>query len=57
LGLDDQLSARELVAQAGIVAVQLLDLSGRGIRLRPPPFRRERSLIGRAELLTPARDY
>ena len=57
LGLDDQFSALELVAQTGVVAVQLLDLSCRGIRLRPPPFWRERRLIGHADLLAPACDH
>ena len=57
LGVDDQLGASELAAQAGVVALQLLDLSRRRVRLRPPLFRRERRLIGRTELLAPARDH
>jgi hypothetical protein len=37
-GFDDQLSALELAALTGDVAVQMLDLPGRGVRLWPPPF-------------------
>jgi hypothetical protein len=57
LGVDDQVGALELVAQTGIVALQLLDLPCRGIRLRPTPFWGERRLIGNANLLAPARDH
>jgi hypothetical protein len=46
--------AFELVAQTRVVALQLLHLSCRGIRLWPPPFRGERRLIGHADLLSPA---
>src|SRR5271169_6773645 len=57
LGVDDQLSAFELVAQTSVVALQLLDLSCRGIRLWPPSFWSERRLICHADLLAPARDH
>jgi hypothetical protein len=57
LGVDDQFSTLELVAQTGVVALQLLNLSCRGIRLRSPPFWRERRLIGHADLLAPACDH
>jgi hypothetical protein len=57
LGVDDQLSAIELAAQTGDVAVQMLDLPGRGVRFRPPPLRRQRRPIGRLDLLAPARDH
>src|ERR1019366_4001506 len=57
LGVDDQFSTLELVAQMGVVALQLLDLSCRWIRLRSPLFWSERRLIGRADLLAPARDH
>jgi hypothetical protein len=38
LGVDDQFSALELVAQTRVIALQLLHLSCRGIRLWPPLF-------------------
>src|SRR6202158_5738815 len=53
LGVDDQLSAFELVAQTSVVALQLLDLSCRGIRLWPPSFWSERRLVCQADLLAP----
>jgi hypothetical protein len=57
LGVDDQLSAFELVAQTSVVALQLLDLSCRGIRLWPPSFWSERCLICPADLLAAARNH
>jgi hypothetical protein len=48
LSVDDQFSAPEPVAQTRVVALQLLHLSCRGIRLWPPPFQGERRLIGHA---------
>jgi len=46
LGIDNQFGALELVAQTSVVALQLLDLSCRSIRLRSPLSWRERRLIG-----------
>ena len=44
-------SARSsLWRRPSVVALQLLDLSCRGIRLWPPPFWRQRRLIGHADL-------
>ena len=57
LGVDDQLSAIELAAQTGDVAVQMLDLPSRGVRFRPSSFWRERRPIGRVDLLAPARNH
>jgi hypothetical protein len=57
LSIDDQLGAPELAAQSGVVALQLLDLSRRGIRLWPPLSGSKRRLIGCTELLAPARDH
>src|SRR5665811_2275604 len=57
LGVDNQFGALELLAQTSVVALQLLDLSCRAIRLRPPLFWRERRLIGPANFLAPGRNH
>src|SRR5450755_482877 len=57
LGIDDQFGAPELVAQPSVVALQLLNLSGRSIRLWPTLFWRQRHLIGPADLVAPGRDH
>jgi hypothetical protein len=46
LGFDDDIGALELAAQAGIIAVQVLDLPRRRVRLWSPLFRCERPAIG-----------
>src|ERR1035438_5253459 len=55
--IDDQLRVLELAAQTGVLAIELLDLPGRRIRLRPPSLWGQRHAIGRAHLLAPAREH
>src|ERR1039458_3300474 len=57
LGIDDQLRVLELAAQTGVLAIELLDLPGRRIRLRPPSLWGQRHAIGRIHLLAPAREH
>src|ERR1019366_625136 len=47
----------ELAAQTGVLAIELLDLPGRRIRLRPPSLWAQRHAIGRIHLLAPAREH
>jgi hypothetical protein len=56
LGLDDQFGAPDLAAQSSVVALRLVDLSHRRIRLRSALFRRGRRLIRRTEQVAPACD-
>src|ERR1019366_6366230 len=57
LGIDDQLRVLELAAQTGVLAIELLNLPGRRIRLRPPSLWGQRHAIGRIHLLAPAREH
>jgi hypothetical protein len=57
LGIDGQLSTPELVAQTGVVPLQLLDPRAEGSGFGPRLFRGERRLVGQADLLAPARDH
>src|ERR1019366_9162159 len=47
----------ELVAETSVVALQVLELSCRHIRLRSPPLWGERRLIGHVDQLAPGGDH
>ena len=57
LGINNQLGPLELAAQAGVVAIQLLDLSCFGIGLGSAFLRGECHQIGFAHLLFPVREH
>ena len=57
LSVDNQPGALELVSQAGVVAIELLDLSCRGIRLWAALLRGERHQLGFAHLFAPTREH
>jgi len=55
--VDDQLGMLEFATQTGDIAVENFDLPGRRVRLRPASLRSQSHLIGRAQLLAPAREH
>jgi hypothetical protein len=57
LSVDNQPGALELVPQADIVAIELLDLSCRGIRFWASLLRGKRQQFGFAHLLAPTREH
>src|SRR5579862_4077732 len=57
LSLDNQFGALKLVTQAGIVAIELLDLSRRGVRFWTSLFRGECPQLSLSHLLAPAREH
>ena len=46
LGLDDQFGTIEFAPQVGVLAIELLDLPGGGVRLRSTLLRGQRRPIG-----------